>query len=88
MSARQFGQIIRSSHFSQSKAMFDYLLQPEHVDRGLLDFRSIIGPMTVMSQQHYISRVTFLFSIYDMDGDGYLNLSEVVIAVRSIFRGT
>ena len=41
-----------------------------------------------MSGQHYISRVTFLFSIYDMDGDGYLNLSEVVIAVRSIFRGT
>lgn len=32
--------------------------------------------MTLTFQQ-----VTFLFSIYDLDGDGSLNLSEVVIAV-------
>eukprot|EP00913_Durusdinium_trenchii_P000301 g275.t1 len=51
--------------------MFDYLLGPEHAERGLLDFWS----------------VTFLFSIYDMDGDGCLNLSEIVIAVRTVFRG-
>ncbi|CAK9046947.1 Kv channel-interacting protein 2 (KChIP2) (A-type potassium channel modulatory protein 2) (Cardiac voltage-gated potassium channel modulatory subunit) (Potassium channel-interacting protein 2) [Durusdinium trenchii] len=87
VNSRQFGQIIRSSHFSESKAMFDYLLGPEHAERGLLDFWSVIGPMTVMSGQHYISRVTFLFSIYDMDGDGCLNLSEIVIAVRTVFRG-
>jgi len=87
VNCRQFGQIIRSSHFSHSKEIFDYLIGPDHVERGLLDFWSVIGPMVIMSGQHYISRVTFLFSIYDMDGDGSLNLSEVVIAVRSVFKG-
>lgn len=86
VNSRQFGQLVRISHFSQSKEIFDYLLGPD-IERGLLDFWSVIGPMVIMSGQHYISRVTFLFSIYDMDGDGSLNLSEVVIAVRSIFRG-
>ena len=37
-------------------------------------FRPVLGAL--------FKQVTFLFSIYDLDGDGSLNLSEVVIAVQ------
>eukprot|EP00439_Symbiodinium_sp_Y106_P017955 s582_g2.t1 len=73
VNCRQLGQILRISNFHLTKDIFDLLLGPEHTDRGLLDFWSVIGPMVVMSGQHYISRVSFLFSIFDMDGDGCLN---------------
>ena len=35
-----------------------------------------------VSLRPFDCQVTFLFSIYDMDGDGCLNLSEIVIAVQ------
>lgn len=87
VNCRQLGQILRISNFHLTKDIFDLLLGPEHTDRGLLDFWSVIGPMVVMSGQHYISRVSFLFSIFDMDGDGCLNESEIILAVRSVFFG-
>ncbi|CAE7323289.1 Rfc1 [Symbiodinium pilosum] len=87
VNCRQFGHILRISNYGLTKDIFDLLVGPEHAERGLLDFWSVIGPMIIMSGQHYISRVTFLFSIFDMDGDGCLNVSEIILAVRSVFFG-
>mmetsp|Transcript_9406 Transcript_9406/g.22606 ORF Transcript_9406/g.22606 Transcript_9406/m.22606 type:complete len:582 (+) Transcript_9406:40-1785(+) len=87
VNCRQLGQILRISNYGLTKDMFDALISPDHSERGLVDFWSVMGPMVVMSGQHYISRMTFLFSIFDMDGDGCLNASEVILAVRSVFYG-
>ncbi|CAJ1450928.1 unnamed protein product [Effrenium voratum] len=87
VNSRQLGQILRISNFSTTKEIFDLLIGPGASEHSLLDFWSVLGAMVVMSGQHYVSRVTFLFSMFDMDGDGSLNLSEVVIAVRTMFTG-
>lgn len=52
-----------------------------------IDFLSVVGPMVVMSDQRFISRMSFLFSVYDFNGSGSVNKAEFFIAVRTIFRG-
>lgn len=52
-----------------------------------VDFLSMILPMVVMSDQSYISKVTFLFSIADFNSSGTINRPEFYIALRSLFKG-
>jgi len=54
---------------------------------GSLDFLSIVLPLVVMSNQSYISKVTFLFSIADLNASGSINRPEFYIGVRSLFKG-
>jgi len=58
-------------------------LKPE----GTVDVLSIAIPMIAMSRQEFISRVTFLFSVCDFNSDGSVRRSELVIGLRSLFKG-
>mmetsp|Transcript_3014 Transcript_3014/g.7312 ORF Transcript_3014/g.7312 Transcript_3014/m.7312 type:complete len:507 (+) Transcript_3014:214-1734(+) len=54
---------------------------------GSVDFLSIIMPMVVISEMHYISKVTFLFSICDFNAAGTIKRSEFFIGLRAIVKG-
>ncbi|CAJ1400396.1 unnamed protein product [Effrenium voratum] len=59
-------------------------LQPK---KGKLDGNTIFAAATVTSNQSFISRVSLLFSIFDMDGDGTLNKAEFTLGLRSLLHG-
>lgn len=54
---------------------------------GHVDFLSVLLPMVVVSQQKYISRVTFLFSVIDFNSSGSITRSELYIGLRALCRG-
>merc|ERR1712217_742818 len=43
--------------------------------------------MVLMSDQHYVSRGSMLFSMFDFNSSGSVNRAEFFIAVRSLLRG-
>jgi len=55
--------------------------------KGSTDFLSIVMPMVVISDQSFISKVTFLFSITDFNCSGTVNRPEFYIGMRSLFKG-
>jgi len=56
-------------------------------DGGSLDFLSVLLSMVVMSNQKFISRVTFLFSVADFNSSGSISKSEFYIGMRALFKG-
>merc|ERR1719327_1037390 len=40
-----------------------------------------------MSDQHFISKVSFFFSIYDFNGSGSINRPEFFISMKTMFSG-
>merc|ERR1712232_1060432 len=55
--------------------------------KGRIDFLSVIGPMVLIADMHYISKAALLFSIYDFNSSGSVNRAEFFIGVRTLFKG-
>eukprot|EP00927_Polykrikos_kofoidii_P017934 TRINITY_DN18234_c0_g1_i1.p1 TRINITY_DN18234_c0_g1~~TRINITY_DN18234_c0_g1_i1.p1 ORF type:complete len:474 (-),score=60.76 TRINITY_DN18234_c0_g1_i1:142-1563(-) len=68
---------------SDAEGVFD-ALQPK---KGCVDFMSVIMPMILTSDQKYISRVTFMFSIMDFNASSSVNHAEFCIGLRGLCRG-
>jgi len=81
---RKFHELLRCKSQADANAMFEALL---HNGQTQLDFWTVIGPMVVMSRMQYISRVTFLFSLYDVSGDSCLSQDELKLAMRTLLVG-
>merc|ERR1719443_1931081 len=81
VTAGTFRRILKSPQVSQET--FD-IFRPKN---GRIDFLTVFGPMVLMSDQHFISKVSFFFSIYDFNGNGGLNLAEFFISMRTMFKG-
>ncbi|CAK9028361.1 Potassium voltage-gated channel subfamily H member 7 [Durusdinium trenchii] len=58
-----------------------------HPRKGKLDGNTIFGAVVATSNQTFISKVSLIYSIYDMDGDGALNKAEFTIVLRSLLHG-
>lgn len=54
---------------------------------GRVELLMVIGPMIVMSDQAYASKVSLLFSVFDLNSDGCINRAETFIALRMLFLG-
>eukprot|EP00929_Paragymnodinium_shiwhaense_P003207 TRINITY_DN103639_c0_g1_i1.p1 TRINITY_DN103639_c0_g1~~TRINITY_DN103639_c0_g1_i1.p1 ORF type:complete len:493 (-),score=146.02 TRINITY_DN103639_c0_g1_i1:112-1590(-) len=52
-----------------------------------VDFMSIMSVMVIMSQQTFISRVTFLFSLCDFNSSGGISRAELGIGLRTLVNG-
>lgn len=52
-----------------------------------VDMLAVFGAMVATSDQRMISRVSFLFSMFDLDNNGFINRPEFVIAMRSLLSG-
>ena len=68
---------------AQSDAAFRVM----HPKKGKLDGNTIFAAAALTSNQCYISRISLIFSIFDLDNDGQLNKAEFCIAIRSILAG-
>ena len=56
-----------------------------HPRKGKLDGNTIFGAVVATSNQTFISKVSLIYSIYDMDGDGALNKARDLGLGRSLF---
>lgn len=54
---------------------------------GRLDMLQLIGPMAIMADEHFVTRASLLFSIFDFNSSGAVGRAEVIIALRSIMSG-
>jgi len=54
---------------------------------GKIDFMQVIGPMVFMSDEHFVSRASLLFSILDFNSSGTVNRAEFGIGLRSMILG-
>lgn len=54
---------------------------------GRVDWLAVIAVMILTSNQKYISKVTFLFSLCDFNGDGRVNAAELNIGMRYLCSG-
>jgi len=52
-----------------------------------VEWLAVLAAMILMSNQKYISKVTFLFSLCDFDGSGTINCAELCIGMRYLFLG-
>mmetsp|Transcript_54754 Transcript_54754/g.152816 ORF Transcript_54754/g.152816 Transcript_54754/m.152816 type:complete len:500 (+) Transcript_54754:138-1637(+) len=86
------------ANFTVDQGTFFQLLFPDSLDgdavfdtlknkKNRVDFLSVFGAMVATSDQCCISRVSFLFSIYDLDSSGSVNRAEFFIAIRSLLMG-
>lgn len=55
--------------------------------RSEVDYLTVVGAMIALSDQSYISRISMLFSFYDLDGGCALNKAEFYIGLHSLFHG-
>jgi len=78
-----FSRLIQFPNSKEAELAFKLLANK----KGRADFLSVIGSMVIMSDQQYISRVSFLFSVFDFDGSGEVNRAEFWIAMRTLFMG-
>jgi len=78
-----FADIVRLESSSEERAAFQRL-KP---NRERVDMLSVFGAMVATSNQRFISRVSFLFSIFDLDSSGTINRAEFVIGVRALLKG-
>lgn len=58
-----------------------------HPKKGKVDMLSIFAAMVATSNQRFISRISFLFSIFDLDGNGSINGAEFYIALNGLMKG-
>jgi Ca2+-binding EF-hand superfamily protein len=80
---KTFGELMNIPSRDLSEAAWQ-ALRPK---KGKVDSFSLFSAMVAVSNQNFISRVTFLFSIFDLDGNGEINRIEFFLALRSIFVG-
>ena len=52
-----------------------------------MDGNTVFAGAALTSNQCYISRVSLIFSMFDLDNNGVLNKAEFCIGVRSILTG-
>lgn len=83
MCRKTFGEVMNIPSRELSEAAWQ-ALGPK---KGKVDSFSLFSAMVAVSNQSFISRVTFLFSIFDLDGNGEINRSEFFLALRSLFVG-
>merc|ERR550532_471530 len=43
--------------------------------------------MVIMSDQHFISRASMLFSMYNLSGSGFVTPPELFIGLRTLYKG-
>lgn len=77
--------------------LFDDFPSPDHArqafaalnpsKKGCVDACTVFAAMAAVSDQCFISRMSLLFSIFDLDGNGTLNKAELYIGMRSLFIG-
>jgi len=68
---------------AQSKAAFKML----HPKKSKVDGNTVFAAAVLTSNQSYISRMSLIFSIFDLDNDGQLSKPEFCIAIRSVLEG-
>jgi len=56
-------------------------------NRDHVEWFAVIAAMLVMSNQKYISKTTFLFSLCDFNSSGHVNVAELCIGMRYLFMG-
>lgn len=79
-----FGKILRLEAGSPEEEAAFNVLRPK---KDRVDMLSVFGAMTACSNQRLISRVSFFFSIFDLDGSGSVNRAEFFIATRALMHG-
>mmetsp|Transcript_54296 Transcript_54296/g.156103 ORF Transcript_54296/g.156103 Transcript_54296/m.156103 type:complete len:502 (+) Transcript_54296:79-1584(+) len=79
----EFSRLIKFDSRQLAEPIFE-LFHP-HSQR--VPYLSIIGPMVVMSDQHYISRASMLFCMFDFNNSGAVNNAEFFIGLRSLLKG-
>lgn len=78
-----FADILRLESSSEERPAFQRL-KPK---KDKVDMLAVFAAMVATSNQRFISRVSFLFSIFDLDSSGTVNCAEFFIGVRSIVHG-
>jgi len=80
----KFCQLLHLNAGTQAEDAF-HLCVPKN---DCVNFLSVLAPMVVTSNQQYISKASFLFSIFDLNSDGMVNRAEFFIAMRMLVVGT
>lgn len=84
--AIDIGLFMRGLGYTQRKdaePAFDLLKN----NKNKVEWYGVIAAMILMSNQKYISKVTFLFSLTDFNGSGTVNCAELCIGMRYLFLG-
>eukprot|EP00435_Cladocopium_sp_Y103_P028317 s552_g7.t1 len=55
--------------------------------KGRTDGNTLFAAAVATSNQSFISKVSLIFSIFDLNGDGTLNKEEFTVALRSLLNG-
>ena len=53
---------------------------------GKVDFREIVIGLGVGSRGTVVEKMNLMFSLYDINGDGYIKRDEMLIIVKSMFK--
>lgn len=65
----------------------DAAFQALRPKKGRSDGNTLFAAAVATSNQSFISKVSLIFSIFDMNGDGTLNKEEFTVALRSLLSG-
>lgn len=79
-----FRRTLKFEERKEAEAAFN-VVKPQKVSQA--DYMMLIAAMALMSNQRYISKVTFLFSMCDFNSSGSINRAELGIGLRTLFRG-
>jgi Ca2+-binding EF-hand superfamily protein len=78
-----FADALRLDSRSDEEVAFGIL----KTNRDKVDMLSVFAAMVFASDQSAISRISLLFSIFDLDSSGSVNGAEFFIGVRAVFHG-
>lgn len=78
-----FSDILRLESSNEDIGAFQRL-KPK---KDRVDMLCIFAAMAATSNQRFISRISFLFSIFDLDSNGTVNRAEFFIGVRALLHG-
>jgi Ca2+-binding EF-hand superfamily protein len=78
-----FGEVLRMQTVEEERLAFNRLKSKN--DR--VDMLSVFAAMVATSNQRFISRMSCLFSLFDLDSSGTINRAEFFIGVRALFHG-